>query len=186
MIDIGYKFKTTGAVVLATAPADKDSIIVLSKYDAQYVTGRVYVHQLPHPNGWDNGTYDDTVEAAVEHLIDRALFGTISSDQTQYLVRLVRNVEQHLASLLTVGSYVRTKVYGHRGRITRLHDRCPEGPGWLAGQQAPEMREYADGPWVSLLVHQGGSVTMPVPLVEVVEPFDFTNRHADRYFGVDA
>lgn len=103
MIDIGYKFKTSGAVVLATALADKDSIIVLVRYGdsdgREYVTGHVYVGQLPHPEGWDHGTYSATVEDAVEHFIDRALFGTISSDQTKHIVRLVRNVEAHLVEV---------------------------------------------------------------------------------------
>jgi hypothetical protein len=83
---------------------------------------------------------------------------------------------------LAVGSYVRTTVYGHRGRISKMHDACPEDATWLAEQRAPEMREHANGPWVSILVHEGGSVCMPVPLVEAVEPFEFSNRSAHNYF----
>ena len=100
MISIGYRFKTSGAVVLATAPADKDSIIVLCKQryavHQPYITGRVYVTQLPHPEEWNNGTYSATVEDAVEHFIDRAMFGTISNDQVRYLRQLIRNTEDQV------------------------------------------------------------------------------------------
>lgn len=81
-----------------------------------------------------------------------------------------------------LGDHVTTRVYDHKGRVYKIHDECPEGPAWLMGQASPAMREFADGPWVSILVHEGGSVVMPIPLVDVVQPFPFQNPYASKYF----
>lgn len=97
---IGYRFKQ-GAVVLGIAPSgDSDSYIVLCKYGPedhwQYVTGRVYVRQLPAPEGWDNGSYSTTVEQAVKDWIRRTCLAK-DDDGVEWLVRLIENTEKALA-----------------------------------------------------------------------------------------
>lgn len=110
MIQIGHVFQTSGAVALLTAPADNDSLIVLCKEGTplhvrpealprpQYITGRVYVAQLPSPRNWDNGTYDTSLEDAVRHFADRAgiEFPDDPERRVRMLVSLARNVEARL------------------------------------------------------------------------------------------
>lgn len=104
MIDIGYKFPHNGATVLGTAPAGNDSIIVLCKesYDSgrivQWITGRVYVHQLPRPESWEAGTYSDTIEGAVEHFAARSGLET-GTEGVPYLSALIRNFDKRLAEV---------------------------------------------------------------------------------------
>jgi len=81
-----------------------------------------------------------------------------------------------------LGDYVRDD-YDRLGRVTAIHHECPESDVWLALQEKPRRKE---GRWVSVLVHGGGSVTMPDDAAQRVEPFDFENPWSDFYFTEDA
>lgn len=94
---------------------------------------------------------------------------------------------------IILGSYVRSARHGHIGRVTDIdlsfaftgeagrHD--DDGEGWLAGQTIPVSEEQRQGRWISILVHNGGAVLVPVDSVEVIEPFPFVNDFAAFYFG---
>lgn len=97
---IGYTFPHNGATVLGIAPSgDADSYVVLVKYGegdgTEYVTGRVYLHQFPTPESWDNGTYHATVEGAVSHWIKRTCIANEDGGR-QWLTLLIRNTERAL------------------------------------------------------------------------------------------
>ena len=91
-MNIGYTFPF-GAVVLGLAPSgDAESYIVLAKHHKQYVTGRVYLRQLPAPQEWHHGTYSDSVEAAVTHWLDRSALAS-ELGGVEWMSRLIRNAE---------------------------------------------------------------------------------------------
>lgn len=152
MIEIGYKFPHNGAVVLATSPADNDSIIVLCKETwgagshrgEQYVTGRVYVHQLPHPESWDNGTYSQTVENAVEHWIARAGLLPLNADESttaqtvKYLSALIRNAEKHLEA--------------------QEHLQVAVKHGWDSGPHAESVLTLPDGGTARVLLYRSPAI----------------------------
>lgn len=71
MIAVGHRFNI-GARAVLTAPVDKDSVMVLAQYGDQFVTGRVYVRQLPAPEEWHNGNYHHDLTSAVEDWAERA------------------------------------------------------------------------------------------------------------------
>jgi heat shock protein HspQ len=73
-----------------------------------------------------------------------------------------------------IGDYVRGTDYGIRGRVTRLHDRCPEDQEWIDLQEIP-VTDVVDEPWIDVLVHGGGAVHLPVSRALKIEPFDFAN-----------
>lgn len=110
MIEIGYKFPHNGAEVILTAPADNDSIIVLCREPRdmrlpdQWITGRVYVDQLPRPESWDNGTYDEALYKAVEHFVDRSMlqFEPGHSNIVTRLVRVAIGVTDRLGALASM------------------------------------------------------------------------------------
>lgn len=83
---------------------------------------------------------------------------------------------------MRIGSYVEDKVFPHKGRVYKLHDRCPEGAFWLS-QQSDDVQELVDQPWASVLVHGGGAVVRPVVRLKEVAPFDFRNDYAEKHFG---
>lgn len=85
------------------------------------------------------------------------------------------------ADVPKLGDYVRTN-YGQTGRVTEVHHWCPQDAAWLMGQADARMRDHRDSPWVSVLVHNGGSVVVPGALCEQVEPFDLVNDFAVVYF----
>lgn len=136
MIDIGYKFPHNGAEVLLTAPAQNDGIVILAGYGEgdgrEYVTARVYVHQLPHPETWDNGTYDHNVESAVKHFMDRADLARPGYDEpgVKRMVALARNVEKRLDEVPDT-SLVR------KAALAYLH-------GDDLSDDAPDLRRLAD------------------------------------------
>lgn len=84
-----------------------------------------------------------------------------------------------------LGDYVTTQVYGHRGRVTEVHHYNPQGAAWMSVQSDPRVREHASGRWVSILCEPRGAVVLPMALVDVVEPFPFTNTWGETYFHME-
>jgi len=92
----------SGCTVLGAAPAgDGESYILLLKQPGtrvQWVTGRVYVRQLPQPTEWWNGTYSDRLEDAVKHWVDRScITNDDPTEAVKWLTRLIENTEKALA-----------------------------------------------------------------------------------------
>lgn len=85
-----------------------------------------------------------------------------------------------------VGSYVETRRHGHRGRVTAIHEMCPESRGWFRVQRGLRAEQYEGERWASVLTHPAGSVVVPVSDVQTVEPFDFRNPYAAENFGDNA
>lgn len=90
-----------GCTILGIAPSgDADSYIILVKQNYQehwqYITGRVYVRQLPNPTEWWNGDYSSTVEGAVQSWIDRSCISGEPGGR-KWLADLIRNTEKALA-----------------------------------------------------------------------------------------
>jgi len=89
---------------------------------------------------------------------------------------------------VVLGDFVETVVHRHRGRVYKVHPGfpagpgCPEDDGWLAGQQPVPLTDRKYERWVSILVHNGGSVVVPSSLVHRVKPFEFANDYANQYF----
>lgn len=89
---------------------------------------------------------------------------------------------------IVLGDYVETDTHKHRGRVYKIHpgwpagSGCPESDEWLAGQQPEPLTAYKNDRWISVLVHEGGAVTVPASLAHRVEPFDFENGYAKQYF----
>jgi hypothetical protein len=89
-----------GCIVLGVAPSgDADSYILLLRQEyrrhVQYVTGRVYVRQLPSPTEWHNGTYSPTLEDGVRHWINRSCIAK-DEDGVKWMTRLIQNTEKAL------------------------------------------------------------------------------------------
>ena len=74
---IGYRFPHNGAQVVAIAPADVDSYVVLcvarSQRKTEYITGKVAARIMPTPDEWWAGTYHDRLEVAVQTFIGRSM-----------------------------------------------------------------------------------------------------------------
>jgi hypothetical protein len=81
------------------------------------------------------------------------------------------------------GQYVQTIRFGWRGRVYKLHGSCPEGMEWFRAQGLPESKRLL--PWASVLVHEGGSVCVPVDDLRLIAPFDFRNPYAQDHFPAD-
>jgi hypothetical protein len=85
-----------------------------------------------------------------------------------------------------LGDYVRTERNLHTGRVYALHHSCPEqGEDWRRIQlDAGNVTEdqFESERWVSVLVHTGGAVTVPISDVTVIRPFNFLNSSAEKYF----
>lgn len=86
---------------------------------------------------------------------------------------------------LFLGQYVRTTRHGYTGRVVQRHYSCPETADWIASQSLPLTPEQVDGPWVSILVHDGGAIVTPEDSVEVIPRFVFRHRDRDDYFPAD-
>lgn len=84
-----------------------------------------------------------------------------------------------------VGDYVQTQRHEMKGRVTAIHDGCPEGPAWRMMQRPPLTGEAAEGKgtWVSVLVHPNGAVVVPLSDAKAIEPFPFRNPWAEERFG---
>lgn len=85
-----------------------------------------------------------------------------------------------------VGDFVQTPFV--RGRVYAVHHRCPEGAAWRSMQDADLTPQEKDGEgrWVSVLVHDGGSVVVPDRLVSVIPPVPMTNLWTTFYFRPEA
>lgn len=85
---------------------------------------------------------------------------------------------------ITKGTFVQTRNHGHRGIVYETHRGCPEGAAWCAGQSVPIRPEALapDYPWHSILVDGGGAVVVADYDIEVVEPFQVTNRYLSDHF----
>jgi len=84
-----------------------------------------------------------------------------------------------------IGDFVETtNGTGLRGRIYDAHFMCPEGAAWPMGQQflGSDPQRFRNCRWVSVLVHDGGSVVVPEQFVRVIEPFALNNDHAGLLF----
>ena len=86
-----------------------------------------------------------------------------------------------------LGSYVKTRRYGQLGRVYQVHTGCPEDREWR------DLQTFADddpdpgfemGRWLSILVHNGGSVVVPDWDVVEVVPFELDNTWGNYHFGV--
>lgn len=82
-----------------------------------------------------------------------------------------------------LGSYIEESSYGYRGRVYAIHHWCPEDEHWLRGQSDQSVVALKDDLWLSVLVHEGGAVSIPMAKATVVEPFAFAHRYAQLYFG---
>ena len=87
---------------------------------------------------------------------------------------------------ITAGDCATTLTHSHRGIVTEIHAGCPEGKGWIAVQEVAIRPEALapDYPWVSILVHNGGSVVAPLHDVRAIETFPVENPYLDEYFTV--
>lgn len=89
---------------------------------------------------------------------------------------------------IVLGDFVETNAHGHCGRVYKVHPSwpadhgCPESDAWMAGQQPESMTPYRYERWISVLVHNGGSVVVPSALAHRVDPFPFDNDYANQYF----
>lgn len=88
-----------------------------------------------------------------------------------------------------LGDWVRDQ-HAHVGRVTAIHDSCPEA-GWWIDLQVPEITdEQKSGRWVSILLHGQGSVACPIGTVVVLDelerPAVLDNRWSDKYFREEA
>lgn len=74
-----------------------------------------------------------------------------------------------------------------KGRISNVHYSCPENNTWLRSQTllGPDPMQYKDDRWVSILVHEGGSIAVPDRFVRVVDPFPIRNDSIGMYFPLD-
>lgn len=85
------------------------------------------------------------------------------------------------------GVWVRTSRHGHFGRVTAVHDQCPESEWWIAAQEIPVTDEDRAGQWVKILCHGGGSVTAPISsvthLTDGERPARLDNPYANKEFG---
>ncbi len=85
-----------------------------------------------------------------------------------------------------LGSYVEDNIYGYTGRVIAVHlfAELPEGQGWI-DMQVPSIEDEALQPsylWYSVLCHGGGSVLRPAYAIDEIEPFEFENSWANKYF----
>lgn len=83
-----------------------------------------------------------------------------------------------------LGDWVRDQ-YGRTGRVTAIHHDCPEGSRWIAGQSIPVTAEQLASPWVSILLHGGGSVVQPIDTIAVMDASpgqQLDNLWTDFYF----
>lgn len=100
----------------------------------------------------------------------------------------VKHADWRAPQDIVLGDFVETDVHHHRGRVYQVHPGwpaglgCPESDGWMAGQQPESLLPYKQERWISILVHNGGSVVVPSVLAHRVEPFDFVNNYANQYF----
>lgn len=83
---------------------------------------------------------------------------------------------------IVLGDFVETTTHKYRGRVTDVHHWCPESDAWLAGQQPEPLTHRKMDRWISVLVHDGGSVVVPDDLARRIEPFEFRNPWASFYF----
>jgi hypothetical protein len=85
-----------------------------------------------------------------------------------------------------LGDWVRTQ-HNQIGRVTRIHLQCPQDDDWIELQSIPVTDDQRTEPWVSVLVHDGGSVVQPRSTVEVLtdHPARLNNRCSDFYFRSD-
>jgi hypothetical protein len=82
-----------------------------------------------------------------------------------------------------LGAWVRTDAFNRSGRVTDIHLGCPEDDAWLACQSDRRVIGMKDEVWVSILVHEGGAVTVPAELTHRIDPIpNFKNTWASFYF----
>jgi len=83
------------------------------------------------------------------------------------------------------GDYVKTKTWGHEGRIDELNPCFAAtkgtGEGWFEGQEVaiPEEKKYI--PWYSILCRNGGAVVVHEDDIDAVEPFELNNPYGDCF-----
>ena len=111
---IGYRFPHNGAQVVAIAPADRDSYVILcvARYyrhlgqgmreltKTEYITALVGVRAIPNPEEWWAGTYHDHLDSAVERFIARSMMVSLLDAQNvrrSHVLRLVQTTIDTLA-----------------------------------------------------------------------------------------
>jgi len=84
---------------------------------------------------------------------------------------------------VALGDYV-DAPHGMTGRVTKIHHQCPEDKGWI-GMQSPaySQQELARERWVSVLVHNGGSICVTENRLRMCKKFKLNNSWAGFYFG---
>jgi hypothetical protein len=82
---------------------------------------------------------------------------------------------------IVLGDWVRSVYKVHPGFPGGFG--CPENNRWLRGQSIPVMH-YKYRRWVSILVHEGGSVVVPSELCKRLDdhPARLDNRYTNQYF----
>ena len=90
----------------------------------------------------------------------------------------------HSENIAYMGDYVQDHL-GRKGRVYAVHFSCPENKSWLALQRhlpGSDPEAWRDARWVSVLVHNSGSVVLPEQMLTIIEPFSFANASAGFYF----
>ncbi len=91
-----------------------------------------------------------------------------------------------MATTAKLGSFVRTKTYGHTGIVFGKHQNFRDtghDDDWFACQQPPLADQLREAPWYSVLLRDSGSVLVPEDEVVVLDdPIAITNPWYDFYF----
>lgn len=85
---------------------------------------------------------------------------------------------------IRLGDYVETVFHKHRGRVTDISEWCDAGNtnAWFRAQNPPYDKAQKMERWVTILVHEGGSVCVAESRAAITSKFDFVNPYADKYF----
>jgi hypothetical protein len=84
------------------------------------------------------------------------------------------------------GEYVTTSRHNYKGRVYSsgiLDIADPLVLEWIEIQNIPVTEEQTKGTWLSILVHNGGSVVAPLDSITVIDKFDFINRDSEKTFN---
>ncbi len=90
--------------------------------------------------------------------------------------------------IVSLGSYVEDIDFQRRGRVTALFetfDTTGMNIDWLAYQSRHVNEAQFKAPWAEMLVHRGGSATVPVSFLRVIQPFPLIHEYAAFYFGLN-
>jgi|DEB0MinimDraft_10_1074344.scaffolds.fasta_scaffold193356_2 hypothetical protein len=87
---------------------------------------------------------------------------------------------------VALGSFVKDINYGRIGRVVQIHTKCPESQAWINGQEKPYSKwEQEAERWISVLIHNGGSIVVTENRLKVIKPFKMKNNWYAHYFGIN-